>query len=317
MADVVEALRRLNEEAQKRREEDETYTNQPVPQKPWKNDTDPLTDSEDPKPNDQQSPSDTQAEDPPPPAPRTFSLLLKISQLTQHYLTTSSPTLRTSLLSLLGTTIPALAQHENSFLPLINTLWPVLLPRLQDPEAYVVSNALEIMALMCTHAGDFMRSRIEGAWDVLKGVQKLTKHRSEHRSTNHSRGFNRIPTSLPTGMKAIETGLNTISLTTSSSANQYRPELYVDAPSRMIWNSLVKLFCAVAQYVAIRDEHFDDMLRMLDPVLEKEEVKRAMETCNADAVWLRLYKKGDAAQAGNVGKTKMLVGRAHWRFVEM
>tara|TARA_R110002003_G_scaffold274_2_gene18002 strand:+ start:637 stop:3729 length:3093 start_codon:yes stop_codon:yes gene_type:complete len=317
MADVVEALRRLNEEAQKRREEDETYTNQPVPQKPWKNDTDPLTDSEDPKPNDQQSPSDTQAEDPPPPAPRTFSLLLKISQLTQHYLTTSSPTLRTSLLSLLGTTIPALAQHENSFLPLINTLWPVLLPRLQDPEAYVVSNALEIMALMCTHAGDFMRSRIEGAWDVLKGVQKLTKHRSEHRSTNHSRGFNRIPTSLPTGMKAIETGLNTISLTTSSSANQYRPELYVDAPSRMIWNSLVKLFCAVAQYVAIRDEHFDDMLRMLDPVLEKEEVKRAMETCNADAVWLRLYKKGNAAQAGNVGKTKMPVGRAHWRFVEI
>jgi hypothetical protein len=59
------------------------------------------------------------------------------------------------------------------------------------------------------------------------------------------------------------------------------------------------------------------MLRMLDPVLEKEEVKRAMETCNADAVWLRLYKKGNAAQAGNVGKTKMPVGRAHWRFVEI
>ncbi|KAH7063799.1 HEAT repeat protein-like protein [Paraphoma chrysanthemicola] len=317
MADVVEALRRLNEQAQKRKEEDENYANEPFPQKPWKEDSTPPSDSQNPQPDDQQALSETQTEDPPPPAPRTFSLLLKISQLTQHYLTTSSPSLRTSLLSLLGTTIPALAQHENSFLPLINTLWPVLLPRLHDPEAYVVSNALDIIALMCTHAGDFMRSRIEASWDVLKGLENRAKIRGEHHGPTGPRGFNMAlkPTATSSaslkGMQTIQTGLESVSLS-STAPTTYRPELYTSAPSRMIWTSLVKLFCAIAQHVAIRDDMFDNMLIVLDPVLEREDVKSAMEMYDKDAVWLRIYKKRKVVEGMGI---KRPVGRAEWQFV--
>jgi hypothetical protein len=301
MADVVQALRKLNDDAHDRKEEDETLSDESFPHESWKSDA---SKDSNPKEDDPPPPPEPQIEDPPAPARRTFDLLLRISSLTQHYLTTESSSLRSSLLSLLRTTIPALAKHENSFLPLINTLWPVLLPRLQDSEAYVVSNALDIVALMCEHAGDFMRGRIEHAWDIFEKVYRRTKER------------NRAPPSVSLGLKGIESGMQSLSVTWQS----YRPELYVDAPSRMIWNSLVGLLCAVAGHVTIRDERVDEMLRILDPLLEREDVRRALEKCNADAVWLTLYRKGKQRNetAGSCApKLKVPVGRPEWKFVQV
>lgn len=303
MANVVQALRQLNDDARKRKEEEEndSLANEAFPHEPWKSETpkDSTPNEDDPPP-----PPEPQTGDPPPPSPRTFDLLLRISSLTQHYLTTESSSLRISLLSLLRTTIPALAKHENSFLPLINTLWPVLLPRLEDPEAYVVSNALDIVALMCEHAGDFMRGRIEAAWDLFGKLHRRTKER------------NRASPSLSLGFKGIESGMQSLSVTSQS----YRPELYVDAPSRMIWNSLVGLLCAIAGHVTIRDERVGEMLRILDPVLEREDVKRALEKCNADAVWLTLYRKGierNEAAGSCAPKLKTPSGRPEWNFVQV
>ncbi|KAH6842161.1 armadillo-type protein [Alternaria rosae] len=168
--DVIEAIQKLELDAQEREEEEKQASKEALPRKPWKagkssEDTDSNgTDEENGRP------PPPQTEEPPPPAPRAFAILLKISELTQHYLTTMSPNLRNSLLSLLRTTIPAIAGHENSLLPLINTLWPALLPRLQDSEAYVVSNALDIVALMCEHGKDFMRIRIDNAWNITRKV---------------------------------------------------------------------------------------------------------------------------------------------------
>ncbi|KAH0373160.1 ARM repeat-containing protein, partial [Aureobasidium melanogenum] len=96
-----------------------------------------LLDSDNDAPEDQLDSLEPEESTPPPPAPKTYSLLLKITQLTQHYLSSSSPSLRTSLFSLLTTTLPSLAKHENSFLPLVNTLWPEITSRLFDEEAYI------------------------------------------------------------------------------------------------------------------------------------------------------------------------------------
>jgi hypothetical protein len=263
-------------------------------------------------------PPPPEKEEPPPPAPRTFTILLKISELTQHYLTTTSPTLRNSLLSLLRTTIPALAKHENSFLPLINTLWPVLLPRLQDPEAYVVSNALDIVALMCEHAGDFMRTRIEDAWDLIRKVYKRTKQ-------HDSRGNSKSPS---LNISAIDTSMSRLSIGPLAGTDLSRPELYIDAPTRMIWNSLVGLLCAIAEHVTVREERFEEMLDILDPVLGRADVREALECCNADAVWLRLYKKrkqsaggertgADLAAKAHVIVGRLPVGKPHWQFVRV
>ncbi|KAF2638603.1 hypothetical protein P280DRAFT_75379 [Massarina eburnea CBS 473.64] len=278
----------------------EEITPNTFPQKPWaeSNPTDPNAEGEE----EQQQPEPPK--DPPPPAPLTFSILLKISDLTQHYLTSSSSTLRTSLLSLLHTTIPALSKHENSFLPLINTLWPVLLPRLEDPEAYVVANALDIVSLMCEYAGNFMRSRMDAAWGLFRTVYRRCTKNTTTSSTSSSSSLSK-KTPGPAKMKT--TRLSDLSNITSSAKNTSRSatlpiadsstftalsSTYTSAPERMIYDSFVRLMCSVSRHVEIREEQFDDVLDMLDPVLEREDVKTALEVRNSDAVWLRLYWKG-------------------------
>ncbi|KAL6150357.1 hypothetical protein ACJBU6_10654 [Exserohilum turcicum] len=318
MKDVMEKLEKLEADARRRDEEEKKAPKEAFPRSPWKEEK---SENAEGSPNEEDEQAPSQSEEPPPPAPRTFTVLLKISELTQHYLTTTSPALRNSLLSLLRTTIPALAKHENSFLPLINTLWPVLLPRLHDPEAYVVTNALDTMALMCEYAGDFMRTRIEDAWDIIARVHKRTKTRD-----NSSKPNDRSAAMLST--VRMEAGMKKLSMDPQSTTDLSRPELYVDAPTRMIWNSLVNLLCAIAKHVTVRAERFEDMLDILDPVLTLVHVREALDHSNADAVWLRLYKKSRQAgikqhsTSGAVAQTqrmlaKVPIGKPHWHFVQI
>ncbi|KAI4956646.1 hypothetical protein J4E91_000859 [Alternaria rosae] len=317
--DVIEAILKLELDAQEREEEEKQASKEALPRKPWKagkssEDTDSNgTDEENGRP------PPPQTEEPPPPAPRAFAILLKISELTQHYLTTMSPNLRNSLLSLLRTTIPAIAGHENSLLPLINTLWPVLLPRLQDSEAYVVSNALDIVALMCEHGKDFMRTRIDNAWNITRKVYERTRQNDD---CNRKSSFQ--PISLE--IKAIETGLTRLAVDSQPTPDFSPLELYVDAPTRMIWSSLTALLCAIAKHVTMRDEHFEEMLDMLDPVLARDDVRGALDHSNADAIWLRLYKKQQGTDREKHSRSfistkahelpgKIPVGKPHWHFV--
>lgn len=80
----------------------------------------------------------------------------------------------------------------------------------------------------------------------------------------------------------------------------------------MIWDSLTACLCAIASHVALRDEHFDLVLEMLDPVLARPDVKAALDTANPDAVWLRLYQKQRAA--GTAMECRMPVVQG-WTFV--
>jgi hypothetical protein len=283
------------------------------PQKPWKELTEEEFKTQTTLSTDEEEenmpPEQTPPEDPPPPAPLTFTILLKISDLTQHYLTSSSPSLRTSLLSLLQTTIPALAKHNASFLPLINTLWPVLLPRLEDPEAYVVANALDIVALMCTHAENFMKTRIESAWEMIKLIHRRTVGKRE--GGGEVKTTKRKKTTRLTDLSNIVTSNTNVSTSitahspSSNATLLSHSEVYVTAPTRMIWEALVRLLCAVSRYVHIQDTLFEDVLDMLDPVLEKEDVKEALECRNADAVWLKLYEKSKQAAVEKDGRWAM------------
>ncbi|KAK0661251.1 armadillo-type protein [Cercophora samala] len=94
----------------------------------------------------------------------TYQLLTRILTLTQHYLTSPTPTLRKSLLELISTVTPALSPSENAFLPLVNAVWPVLITRLHDPEPFVAVAAARALGGMCKGAGDFMGSRIKTVW---------------------------------------------------------------------------------------------------------------------------------------------------------
>jgi hypothetical protein len=142
-----------------------------------------------------------------------------------------------------------------------------------------------------------MRTRIEDAWEIFNKIHRRTKQREARRGDSKP-----LLTGLETGMKSLSV----------SQASTYRPELYIDAPTKMIWNSLVAFLCAVAGYVTIRDERFDEVLEILDPVLEREDVRSKLEACNADAVWLKLYRKGKGKEMDGA-INKLPVGK--WQFV--
>ncbi|KAL6704839.1 hypothetical protein ACN47E_007522 [Coniothyrium glycines] len=282
VADALRNLRTIDHNGWKHERKQE-YTS--FPRKPWQDDDTTVEDnsiSPLPKP-----------EEPGPPAPRVFDMLLRISELTQHYLGTNLPELKNSLLILLQTTIPALAKHEDSFLPLINTLWPVLLSRLEDSEAYVVCNCLKLIALMCENAGNFMRSRIEDAWESL-----LRVHRRTHQGSDDRRRANSPKVLISDSVQDIVNCMEKPVVKTTTTVTSHLAT-YIDAPTRMIRNSLVHLLCAIARHIALGEERFDDLLDLLCPTLSTDEVRQALEKRNPDAVWLRLYKSRKKAGIGN------------------
>lgn len=284
-AELVAYVKNIRERYEKAREEEDAPL--PVPQHPWKQSNEENEEKKGeagPEEGDGQEMQRQAAvkdeEEKLPPAPRAYSLLLNISRLTQHYLTSSSAELRTSLLSLLNTTFPALAKHENSFLPLINTLWPVLLPRLDDSEAYVVSGTLDVLNAMCMNAGDFMSGRIDEAWSHIKRIHRLKTGKASKR----------VAKSVPIGSSG--TMISNIGRASGREvATTNGQQHYIDAPSRIIWESLVRLLSTVVRYVAVSDNIFDDILDIVSPILATQpEIREAMSTRNPDAVWLVLWR---------------------------
>ncbi|KAI9886453.1 MAG: hypothetical protein M1823_001771 [Watsoniomyces obsoletus] len=104
----------------------------------------------------------------PPPPSRTYTMLLSIARLSQHYLTHESPRLRRDLLQVIRTASIALQHNEDLFLPLVNDIWPVVIKRIYDHEAYVAVAATEAVSGICLAAGDFMTTRIETEWGNIK-----------------------------------------------------------------------------------------------------------------------------------------------------
>ncbi|CAI6336940.1 unnamed protein product [Periconia digitata] len=306
MHNIIDSIRTMEETAiikQSAKIEDLGINS--FPRKPWNESTSlPLENEETELQSPEKSPQDKI-----PPEPLTFSILLKISDLTQYYLTSSSPSLRSSLISLLQTTIPALAKHEDSFLPLINTLWPVLVSRLEDPEAYVVANVLEVVSLMCELAKGFMRSRIDAIWDSLKVVYRRT---TKYDKSNKSRSNNAQYISPVADRSMLQkSSSNTISNADAKISN----EVYVTAPAHMIRESLIHLLCSIVKHVEIREEQFDDALNMLESVLERPDVKETLWMRNTDLVWLRLHRRGRQEFAAKVD-AEIRPESARWRFTK-
>ena len=148
--------------------------------------------------SNEQLPPPREPDDSEKPLSKSHSLLLHIVKSIPVHLSSPSPYLRRSLLSILIQAIPVLAQHENSLLPLINDLWPSVAARITFPaslnttyssssstalltsdasnnprdkkaspepdlqeETFVTTAACTAVQSMCQNAGDFMATRIE------------------------------------------------------------------------------------------------------------------------------------------------------------
>ncbi|ROV99085.1 hypothetical protein VMCG_06640 [Cytospora schulzeri] len=247
----------------------------------------------------------------------TYTLLTKITSLTQHYLTSPTPTLRKQLLDLLAKVSTALAPDENAFLPLVNEVWPVIVSRLHDPEPYVVISACGTLAALCEGAGDFLSSRVKTEW--WDGLGKwFFRVRGDARKNSIRTGSSMG--SLPAGRQHRETaagngilipvrgGLgggsgDTDGFQLEASSSSSLPSRSVAttglgrfASAAQTWDAVVSLLIAMVSFVRIDDDIFEQIVELLaDDVLPRNaEARRALEVVNADAVWLAMYERGFA-----------------------
>lgn len=255
--------------------------NEPHPRKPWKTIEDADRDEEDENGENEQELQPLDDPEKPPPAPKTYKLLLKISELTQHFLPSASPTLRASLLALIKTTMPAIARHENSFLPLVNTLWPEIASRLDDTEPHIVSNTLDIVGMLCEYAGDFMRNRLLQLWSRLVEI---------HQQTVSDIIQITMPAKISQGNKTdhLSTALAPPGEHLKQAIGRMRsaPADYSDTGTRLVWASLMHAITATVRHVTIPPELFEEALDMVASMLDDPDTMKAFETRNPDAVWL-------------------------------
>ncbi|EJT81791.1 hypothetical protein GGTG_01766 [Gaeumannomyces tritici R3-111a-1] len=241
----------------------------------------------------------------PPPTP-TYALLTKVANLTQHYLTSPSPTLRKSLLDLLTTASTAMAADEDSFLPLVNSLWPVLITRLRDAEPYVVAAACRAIAAVAGGAGDFLASRVKtewwgnlGPWCRRAKAEAQASARGTGRSGGKSHGASKAGVSYLNLATTTDIVLPHHRSGSSSAIESRKPAVSGGlgrfAQAALVWEAAVELLAALALHVRLEDDVFDQLLELLGDELEKKgQVREALEAVNADAVWLALYERGAA-----------------------
>lgn len=236
------------------------------------------------------------SEEKPPNSP-IYQLLLRIASLTQHYLTSPTPRLRRSLLELLTTASSVLAGDEDAFLPLVNAIWPVVVGRLYDPEAFITVEACHALSGLCEAAGDFLSSRFRTEWeDGLGDWCRRAKQQASGGSTRFRPS--RAQRSNPGGGAGIM-----IPVRSGDSLEGRGTALEVQDPSAgslgqhassvKVWEAVVQLLTSIVTYVHVDDDMFDQILDLLADVMERNrEVREALEAINADAVWLVRYERG-------------------------
>lgn len=182
-----------------------------------------------------------------PPSPPPTKLLNSIALLTQNHLTSSSSPLLLSLLSLLNDAFPPLSAYPDNLLPLLATLFPLLIARLHDGSPQICTAAAETLSAACRAGGDFLSSRFEDEWEALNKL--YWKREREMKSEEKATGWRG-------GMR------------------------------KRAWESVRGLVIAIIQWVGIRGEMEDGVFEILGSQLASEGVREVLESLNPDQLWL-------------------------------
>ncbi|KAI1777518.1 ARM repeat-containing protein [Hypoxylon cercidicola] len=281
---------RIERQEKRRLKDFQHKETEPHPNRPWK-----PTKAEDEASEEADEPNEV--EKPSPPKTPTFKILARITDLTQHYLTSPTPTLRKSLLDLLATVCPALSPDEEAFLPLVNSVWPVLVERLYDSEPFVVISACKALSALCQSAGDFLSTRIKTEWwdNLGKWCRKVkadaTQSRNKTRSkvdpwaSKQDRSL-MIPIRSRDGIEGREASSKAVEAVSSTGLGRF-------AQAAQVWEAAQELLMAVVSFVQIDDDVFDEILALLgDTITKNPTAKAALEAVDPDAVWLLMYEHG-------------------------
>ncbi|CAI7618275.1 unnamed protein product [Penicillium bialowiezense] len=224
--------------------------------------------------SDEPLPPPKEPDDAEKPLSKTHNLLLHIVKSVPSHLTSPSPYLRRSLLSILIDILPALSQNENSFLPLINDLWPTVASRIIFPssmetssskslitstsepnnptdyqeETFVTVAACEAIEAMCKGAGDFMATRVQTdfpRWD------KLYRRVWEKVRTDAVAANERRARSQPNHGESDLASTLQIALSSSLALSPSTPGSKFFTSHHRLWRALVSLFLTVLSHVRL------------------------------------------------------------------
>ncbi|KAJ5365381.1 Armadillo-like helical [Penicillium concentricum] len=270
----------------------------PHPKKPWSE----TYDKPPPEPSIEELLNQAESEEAPLPPPKepedaekplskTHALLLHIVKSIPSHLTSPSPYLRRSLLSILIDVLPALSQNETSFLPLVNELWPTVASRIIFPssqanetsksliatstestrdtetpdhqeETFVSVTACEAIEAMCKGAGDFMATRVEtefSRWDRLYR-RVWEKVRTNAEAVNERRARSQATSVAESGDLASTLQL---ALSSSLSLSPSTPGSRFFTLHHRLWRALISLFITVLSHVRLPLEVGDRICEML------------------------------------------------------
>lgn len=250
--------------------------------------------------SDEPLPPPKEPEDSEKPLSKTHSLLVHIVKSIPSHLSSPSPYLRRSLLSILIDVLPTLSQDENSFLPLINDLWPSVASRVVFPsslgsepsssnslmarsstdpdpdthtfqeETFVITTACQAIEAMCKGAGDFMASRIETEfprWERLyRRVWTQVRKDAEAANERRSRQQRRNPptaNSHASEDKSFESETELSLALPSLALPSTAPGSRAFTLHHTLWRALIPLFLTVLTSVRLPLEAGDKICEML------------------------------------------------------
>ncbi|OCT46264.1 HEAT repeat protein [Cladophialophora carrionii] len=228
---------------------------------------------------------------------KSHQLLLNIAQSTVPHLSSPSPKVRLTLLELLQDVCPILAPHENTFLPLVNLIWPAVVARLfttndgaANDAPFNVRTAATTIGAICHAAGDFMASRIEEIFTELETLFKRIyssvagpgKSPKPVALLDVRRGSLSTPmnTSMVSSHGSITAGAQSASFPSLDSAR---------TSNGQILDALVGLLVTILRDVRLSDDNGDRVFQLLVPFKHREPVRDALLEFNEDAVWLMEY----------------------------
>ncbi|KAJ9614111.1 hypothetical protein H2200_002247 [Cladophialophora chaetospira] len=227
---------------------------------------------------------------------RSHRLLLNIAQSTVPHMSSPSPKVRLTLLELLQEICPLLDGHENSFLPLVNSIWPAIIARLFNSNegvvadaAYNVKAAAVTITAICRAAGGFMSSRIEETFSELEGLFK-ERYSSVVRPAKGKKLVGPLDGKLST---AEGSTVNSVAKTsTELVANEVGSTLAsahhdtTRTSEGQILEALVDLMMTILQHVRISEDNADKVFDLLGPLMHRKSIQETLLAYNADAAWL-------------------------------
>lgn len=108
--------------------------------------------------------------------------ILDILKKTHHFLTSPQPQLRSQILLLMTAAIPILAENTKELYPIVHTIWPAIVRRLDDQEHYVVLNAASLLQTIAEFCSDFLTQRVVA--DVWPRFRRVLDQVAKQQRTN-------------------------------------------------------------------------------------------------------------------------------------